>query len=839
MEKKANSALKNYKNWKIKKILSFSAALLIIILGLFVIWVSTLKLPTLDSFGQSDRLAESTKIYDRTGQVVLYDVNKNLQRTVVPFDQISQHAKDATIAIEDEKFYQHHGIVLLSIVRSALVDIATLDFSQGGSTITQQVIKNTVLSGVKTPARKLEEWILALKLERQMSKNDILNLYLNVIPYGGKMYGIEEVSQKFFGKHAADLDIAESAYIAALPQSPTYYSPFGSHKDALEARKNLVLQKMLENKFINQEQFQAAKAEQVAFLPQELNGIKAPHFVMYIQEYLAQKYGEDVLQNGGYKVITTLDYDLEAKAEEAVKQYAAQNQKTFHASNAAFVAIDPKTGQILAMVGSRNYFDKEIEGNFNVATSHRQPGSTFKPFAYAESWIKGFTPETVLFDIPTQFSVNCAPDNTTSDNGCYSPGNYDNNFRGPMTMRNALAQSINVPAVKTLYLAGIKDTLNLAKDMGVQTLKDPAQYGLTLVLGGGEVSLLDMVGAYSVFANQGKREPYTGILEIDDANGNVLEKFTPHEMDVLPAEIANEMNSVLSDADARAPEYGYTSAVTIPGKNVAVKTGTTNDYKDAWIIGYTPDIVVGAWAGNNNNAPMVKKISGFIVAPMWHMVMQYALDRLPDTQFAPMTADFSGLKPILQGQWQGGQSYTIDTATSGPATDSTPPENRQQVFSGGVHSILYWVDKNDPRGPIPTNPNSDGQYTNWEYAVQKWASEHNYQDMSSSSISTTFNSSPSTTGGPQISFKDPRDNALYGINSKILIRMNYENGSNISKIDYYWNNQLIGSVRTGPFDLSFTPSDYSSTQGTGILKAVATNNLGNTGEASLTLQIQK
>jgi 1A family penicillin-binding protein len=810
----------------------------LILLGIFIIWVSTLKLPTLDSFGESGRLAESTKIYDRTGQVVLYDVNQNLKRNVVSFDQISQHVKDATIAIEDDKFYEHHGVRPLSFLRSAIADVTSMSFSQGGSTITQQVIKNTVLSGEKTVPRKIEEWILAIRLEQQMSKNDILDMYLNVIPYGGTMYGVEEASMEFFGKHAADLDIAESAYIAALPQSPTYYSPYGNHKDALEARKNLVLQKMLENGYITQDQYDQAKAEKVTFLPQQNQGIKAPHFVMYIEDYLVQKYGEDALQQGGYKVITTLDYDLQSKAEEAAKEYAASNEKNFNASNAAFIAIDPKTGQILAMVGSRDYFDTSIDGNFNVTTAHRQPGSTFKPFVYAESWLKGYTPETVLFDVPTQFSVNCAPDNMTDDNGCYSPVNYDDGFRGPMTMRNALAQSINVPAVKTLYLAGIQDTINLAQSMGVGSLGDPKQYGLTLALGGGEVSLLDMTSAYGVFANQGVREPAVGILEIDDRQGNVLEKFQPHESQVLPAEIANEMNDVLSDAVARSPEYGYNSAVNIPGHNVAVKTGTTNDYRDAWVIGYTPDIVIGAWAGNNDNSPMVKKISGFIVAPMWHVVMQYALDRLPDDQFTPPTIDYAGLKPVLRGQWQGGESYSIDTVSGKLATANTPPEDVQEMFTGGVHSILYWVNKDDPRGPIPTNPSADGQFTNWEYAVQAWAAANNITS-GTTTPPTDFDDVHTEGAGPKISFDNPTNDKPYDPDSKILIRLNYDESANIQRVDYYLNDQFIGSSTNEPFSFSFVPSDYGDTKNTNDLSAVATDMLGNRGTVTMRFKVNK
>lgn len=708
----------------IKKIILFLIGCILILTGIILVWISTLQIPTLDTI-QTRKISQSTKIYDNTGKIVLYDVFQNAKRTVVPFNQISQHIKDASISIENKNFYTDSGVDLHGIARALFVDITTLHFAQGASTITQQVVKNSILTGDKTPTRKLKEVILALKLTKVMSKDDVLSMYLNEIPYGGTIYGVEEASEDFFGVTAANLDISQSAYLAAIPQAPTYFSPYGTHVKDLEKRKNIVLKEMLNDRKISQDEYTHAVAEKVIFLPKDTHGIKAPHFVMFVIDYLKQKYGEDVLEQGGLKVTTTLDYGLQEKAEAVAKQFAFSNEKNFNGSNDAFIALDPKTGGILTMVGSRDYFDTKIDGQFNVTTSHRQPGSTFKPFVYAEAFIKGYTPDTVLFDVPTQFNASCAPDNTTSLNGCYSPVNYDDKFRGPMSLRDALAQSINIPSVKVLYLAGVQDSINLATSMGIGSLSKAGTYGLTLVLGGGEVSLLDMTSAYGVFATEGVRNPYTPILHVEDKDGTTLEQITPHPIQVLDPEITRQISDILNDNVARTPLYGANSNIYFPGRDVAVKTGTTNNYKDAWIIGYTPSIVVGTWAGNNDNTSMNHKVSGLIVAPMWRAFMNEVVKTLPNESFTkPNPTDSYDLKPILRGKWQGGVSTINNTevvSTTTDTTDAAPYTTVEESVSGGVHTILYWIDKDNPRGSAPSNPASDPQFNNWEYGVRQWA----------------------------------------------------------------------------------------------------------------------
>jgi 1A family penicillin-binding protein len=692
--RKAKKLVKNNKA-SLTNILIGCMAASIFLGGAFIVWAASLKTPDLNSF--DSRLAGmSTKIYDRTGNVLLYDVNQAVRRTVVPYEEISPYLKNATISIEDANFYKHNGIHFGSILRSLWVDIITLNFKQGGSTITQQVIKNSLLTPEKTISRKLKEWILAIKLERSADKDFILNLYLNQTPYGGNIYGVEEASRAFFGKSSKEVSLAESAYIAAVAQAPTYYSPFGKHREDLEDRKNLVLKRMYSEGYITKDQHDAAKAEQVTFTPRATSSLKAPHFVMFVLEYLERKYGEEAVQEGGLKVITTLNYEMEAKAEQMTKDYVIENQKRLGAENASLVAIDPKTGQILTMVGSRDYFDKDIQGNFNVATAHRQPGSSFKPFVYVTAFNKGYTPDTILFDVKTEFNSNCTPDGVSLVEGskCYHPPNYEGGYKGPMTMRAALAQSRNIPAVKTLYLAGIEQSIDTATAFGIRTLGDPRGYGLSLALGSAEVSPLDMTSAFATFANNGERNAYTAILRIEDKTGNVLEEFKANPQRVYPEEPVLQLNDILSDAVARNSIFTLNF---IPGHKVAMKTGTTNDSRDAWILGYTPNIAVGAWMGNNDNRPMSQIASAIIVGPLWQKFMIEILKDIPDEDFkAPAynSEDHSNLKPVLRGVWQG---------------------------DGGPHTILYYVNKDDPQGDYPSNPADDPQFTLWESGVQAWA----------------------------------------------------------------------------------------------------------------------
>jgi 1A family penicillin-binding protein len=786
------------------------------------------------------KVAKSTKIYDRTGEIVLYDIHQDIKRTIIPIEEMGSNITRATVAIEDSDFYYHKGIKPISIIRAILVNILHGEFSQGGSTITQQVIKNSLLTKEKTLTRKLKEWILALRIEKTLSKDEILALYLNDAPYGGSVYGIAEASRVFFSKDPIDLTLAESAYLAAIPQAPTFYSPHGKNKIKLDERKNLVLSRMKDLGVISLDEYTSAKNEVVSFQNEEPVGIQAPHFVFFIREYLEQKYGNETLLSGGLKVITTLDYDLQKKAEEIVAAQAPLNEKNFGGKNAALVAIDPKTGQILSMVGSRNYFDKDIEGNFNVATANRQPGSSFKPFIYVKAFEKGYTPDTVLFDVPTEFQSTCTaygralPGKKQED--CYMPDNYDNAFRGPMTLRNALAQSINIPAIKLLYLVGVPDAIKLAREMGIQSLRDASFYGLTLVIGGGEVTLLDMTSAYGVFATNGIRNPYQGILSIEDATGNILEEYRSNPRRVISENSTKILSDILSDNTARTPTFGAHSALVVPGYDVAVKTGTTNNNKDAWIIGYSPTLVVGVWAGNNDNTPM-KKGGAALAGPIWHDFMVFSLPKFINERFEEpiLSYDTKTIKPVLRGLWQGGESFLIDTISKKLATEFTPPETIEEKVITNVHSILYWVDKTNPVGPPLENPENDSQFNRWETAVLNWwqQNKNNYPIVTKEQLPIEYDNIHTENSKLDLVILSPDTNEPLDLYQSISLQVKNSKNSLVKKINVFLNDRYIGSSnQTNPDVFTFIPSDtgYLEEGGLNTIRIVGYDAVYNVGE---------
>ena len=720
-------------------------AFIFICISYLIFILATIQLPDFTNF-ENRNVSNSTKIYDRTGKVVLYNVHDNIKRTGVDFDQISKHMKDATISIEDSHFYEHHGIRVQSIIRATLVNIFSGSYTQGASTITQQVVKNALLTREKTINRKVKEWVMAIKLDAQLPKDSILNIYLNESPYGGSIYGVEEASQSYFGKKAADLDIAESAYLAAIPQAPTYYSPFGPHMDKLEERKNVVLRRMYELNHINDAEYDAAKKEKVVFRTRDDSNGRALHFVFYIREYLENKYGKDAVENGGLKVITTLDNNLQTAAEDIVKRGAIANQVKFKANNAALIAIDPKTGQVLSMIGSRDYFDSTVDGNYNIAVDGlRQPGSTFKPFVYYLAFAKGLTPDTVLFDLPTEFSSNCNPDSTPksgyTDKDCYNPVDYDGLWRGPISLRNALGQSLNIPAVKLQYIVGIYDTVNLVRSLGISTIVNSGDYGLSLALGGGMVHLIDITNAYGTFANNGVYNSSTGILEVRDNDNNLLEKYNPTPKKLLDENYVNMVNSVLSDNVAKTPAYGFNNKMNFGNRPVAAKTGTTNDYRDVWTIGYTPSLVVGMWAGNNNNTPIDKKVAGLVVTPIWREFMDAALKDKPIEYFNNYITNPNG-EPYTKGIYCNSNL--------------------------GTHSILYDLGKgNTDQAPL------------WQYPISVWAAS---------------SSCPSLVNTPYTNSLLPNNNNLP--NNNYYNNLQYSSTSTNININYLNNNTNQTNIPT-------------------------------------------
>lgn len=572
----------------------------------------------------------STKIYDRHGQL-LYKIYRQQNRTLVKLEEIPLYLRQATISIEDREFYSHQGLSPRGIVRAVYRNLF-LGRLSGGSTITQQLVKNALLTPERTWRRKIKEVVLALWVETQFTKDEILQMYFNEVGYGGAAYGIEEASQLYFGKSVKNVNLAEAALLAGLPVSPTRYSPFGAHPELAKWRQEQVLRTMVENKYLTPQQAQEALTQELVFAPQKTD-IRAPHFVMYVKDLLVEKYGQKMVEEGGLEVKTSLDLKIQDFTQAVVTQEIDQLKK-LRISNGAALVTNPQTGEILAMIGSRDYFDKENDGNYNVTTARRQPGSSIKPVNYSVALTMGFTPATIIPDTPITFRIPGQPP--------YSPVNYDNRFHGNVPLRIALASSYNVPAVKVLSAIGVSRMIEQGEKMGITTWNEPTRFGLSLTLGGGEVKIVDMAVVYGTLANMGMKVDLSPILEVKNYKGKLLEKMENGKwiMDnegerVLSPQIAYILTDILSDNVARTPAFGPSSVLVIPGhSHVAAKTGTSNNLKDNWTIGYTSDLLVAAWVGNNDASPMSYVASGVTGAsPIWHKIMAELLKDKPDKEF--------------------------------------------------------------------------------------------------------------------------------------------------------------------------------------------------------------
>lgn len=610
---------------KLAKFAFFGAIGLIIFL--FVILpLLAFNLPSPDKIVRNEGF--STKILDRNGKS-LYDVYSNQNRTPVKLPDIPVFLKQATISIEDKNFYKHGGFDPLGMLRG-FAKLFLSGRAQGGSTLTQQLVKNVLLTSDRTIVRKIKELVLAIQIERKYSKDEILQMYLNEAPYGGTAWGVEAAAETYFGKSVKDLDLIESVIIAGLPQSPSRYSPYSSTPKAYIGRTTDVLRRMREDGYITKEQETSAVAAlpNVNFQPRGAS-FKAPHFVQYVQKILEDRYGQAAVEQGGLRVTTTLDLDLQEKAQNVVSEEIAKVEKQ-HITNGAAIVINPETGEILAMVGSKDFDALDYDGQVNVVTAVRQPGSSFKPFTYVTAFKKGYTAATLLMDVPTTFPGG-------ADNPDYNPVDYDGKYVGPIQVRYALANSRNIPAVKMLAMVGIKDVLETANDLGITTLSPTKEtlnrVGLSLTLGGGEVKLIDMADAYSAFVNKGYRVDPISILKVEDINGKVLEENKPQKgKKVLTEEQAFLINSILSDNDARKDVFGLNSLLNYA--NVMVKTGTTNDKRDNWTIGGNDNAMVGVWVGNNDNTPMLNVASGVSGAsPIWRRILTEALKNKPAVTF--------------------------------------------------------------------------------------------------------------------------------------------------------------------------------------------------------------
>jgi membrane peptidoglycan carboxypeptidase len=802
------------KKGRIKKIITGTLSVCFLLAGLAAIAGTFFFATTIRDLPDPDRLItrkveQSTKIYDRTGEHLLYELHGNERRTIVELSQISKFAQEATIAVEDKYFYEHKGFRITSFFRAIIANVLKGGRTQGGSTITQQLVKNAILTGEKKYTRKLKELVLATEIERRFTKDQILKMYLNEIPYGSTLYGIESASQAFFGKNAKDLGLAESALLAAIPQSATYYSPYGNNREALVRRWKLILDLMADQGYISKETAEATK--QVDILKRVIpkrEPINAPHFVFYVRDQLAELFGDDVLEFGGLKVITTLDWEKQQLAEKAV----SDNIKSVEdggGSNASLVSLDPKTGEVLAMVGSRDYFDTVHDGAVNVALRPRQPGSSFKPLVYLTSFIKGYTPNTVYYDVDTTFPTS---------QGNYDPRNFNKKEYGPVTVRQALQGSLNTPAVKTLYMVGVSTVLDLADRFGYTTLGDRSRFGLSLVLGGGEVTLLEHAAAYGVFATEGIKHKTISLLKVEDAKGNLLGEWKPDEgVRLVETEPVRNLTDILTDNASRAYIFGERNNLTLPDRAVAAKTGTTNDSKDGWTMGYTPSLVAGVWIGNNNSTAM--KTSSPASA-IWNNYMRAATKTMPVEQFTKPELVTTG-KPVLDGGTVGGTKVTIDRLSGKLATDWTPEEYREEKTFNELHDILHYVDRNDPRGAAPKDPSADPMYGPWETAIQKWATKNN---IVAQKAPTEYDDIHLPQNRPNVTWISPSENATLSGNTATL-EVNASSVRGITRVVFSLDQTVLATVGFLPYSTTvILPADAA--RGFHTLTATAYDDTG-------------
>lgn len=727
---------------------------------LYILWVSR-DLPTPGKLANGD-IKDSTRILDRNDKL-LYSFYKDYNRIYVTLDQIPETLRTATISVEDRNFYTNRGFSLTGMFRGLVLDPIFRGRATGGSTITQQLVKNALLSPERSGTRKLKELILAIQVDSKYSKDQILEMYLNNIPYGGTAVGIEAASDLYFNKHAKDLTLAESAFLAGLPQLPSYYSPYINKDKTYIGRSAQVLKRMREDGKISkkQEEDSLAAIKKFTFAEAKTEAINAPHFVMYVRQQLVDMFGENLVSNGNLTVKTTLDTDIEHDSEEIVKK-EFEKYKNYKVNNAAVVVQDVKTGGILAMIGSKDYFETDNEGNFNAAVALRQPGSSLKPIMYATAFEKGYTPATLVMDVKTDFPVNDESDPT------YTPVNYDGKFRGPVQLRFALGNSLNIPAVKMLARVGIKSVMQKGYDMGITnwepTSKNLQNVGLSLVLGGREASLVQITTAYSVFARQGVRKDPYSIVEVKDRNGKVLYRHKDEQGEkVLDPGVAFLISHILLDNNARTEAFGPNSYLVVPGRTVSVKTGTTDQKRDNWTVGYTPSYTVGVWVGNNDNTPLDPRIASGITgaSPIWNKVMTRVLKgtkneefNKPDNIMDKQIDAFSGGVPI------DGQSTRVEYFVKG-----TEPSTKSSIYTtlkmskhdGGKLASDEEITRNDYDSLevinfVEEDPLSTDGKNRWQEAIDKWVTEKYKDDPKykrpSEKSNYKYDGSPAPTNTP-------------------------------------------------------------------------------------------
>lgn len=778
---------------------------------LFIAWL-TRDLPDPDNL-QDRVIVESTKMFDRTGKQLLYELYDEKKRTIVDTAALPRYVIDATISIEDSHFYEHKGLRPTSLLRAIVSNILNLKSGQGGaSTLTQQLVKNAILTNERSLTRKLKEAILALQIERVYSKEQILKLYFNEIPYGSTNYGIEAASQAYYNKASKDLTLAEAATLAALPQLPTKYL---QNPQLLKGRRDYVLTKMHDFGYITKNQMIDAQAQNSDVHIAQTSVI-APHFVLYLKEQLVKEYGEKAVDQGGLKVITTLDYELQKSANEIVKAGVEFAEKKYAATNGALLSLDPNNGEILAMVGSRDYSDNANGGKYNVVTqSLRQPGSSFKPLVYAAAFEKGFPPETVLYDVETNFPY---------DGRTYRPRNYDGRESGPVTMRKALQGSLNIPAVKTIFLVGLEGAFDFADRMGYSTFKDRSKFGPSIVLGGGGVHMIEHVSAYGAFANGGLLREPVGFLKVEDRTGKDITPKRVEPKSVITPEIAATVSNVLSDNDSRAFIFGAKNYLTLPGRPVAAKTGTTNDYHDAWTMGYTPQVVTGVWVGNNNNAKMKTGADGSVIAaPIWQKFMIEATKKLPVAGF-PSAPTVATDNFMLRGVSEGGVTVSIDTISGKLATEDTPAETTEKRTYLPPHDILFYVDPENPLGGAPADPSQNPQYAAWEAAVESWLTSKAGSNILLGSPPTEHDDVHKKENRPTLNIISPQTGAAVS-GSEIVAQVDVSAPRGVARVEYRLDGVLFGTATAFPFSLNVSLAGLKA--GNHTLKVSAFDDVSN------------
>ena len=872
---------------------------------LFTLVYGVFFLPSVDN---ADQLAfsESTIIYDREALTdfehatdhILYVIHGDENREYVPLEEISPWIKKATLAIEDDQFYHHFGFDVGGIVRAVFAEFLHIGNPRGGSTITQQLVKNTFLSNERTLTRKYKELLLAVKVELAYTKDEILEMYLNKIPYGSNAHGIEAASRKFFGKSARDLTLAESAVLASLPMAPTRFSPYGSNKKLLmgfydydeegnkvykKGRKDLVLNRMLEIKSITNEEFKDAWIESNNLTFQsDRTDIKAPHFVFYVRERLEEKFGKDFIKQGGLRVYTTLDPELQAVAEDIVATKSAHYDGTYGAKNVALASLDSATGEIMAYVGGKNYFDEENDGQVDVLTSRRQPGSSFKPYTYAAAFEKGFTPSTVVFDVETDFGAN------------YTPQNFDGTFQGPVSFREALNRSLNIPAVKAAFLAGPANVLKLAQSAGVVFEGDADDHGVAVGIGVSEVEPLSHIAGYQVFAGDGSYHTPTAILEVRNSENEALDQYDPENEKEkgIDSEVAALVRNVLTDESTRptTDDFDWNKLLQLPGIKNGAKTGTSNrkvlnpEFQedepedeeknpkeiiapgDSWTIGFTPHLVTGVWVGNNKGEAMKPGATGLAVAaPIWKAFNVQAHEYLfekgqdPERPYEEPTHLEVKLVNRLSGKL---------------ATDKTPKSLvREEVFASfsevpPLDDSVKEVDVNRLTGLPIYNRNLTSRYNiqrqfmleldsirpdlpHWKNPVDDWIAKHpkfmtslgsiqESRDVPSSSApNDRYIGDPSSLRSnvinpPSIYIISPRDKGTIAAGSvEVVVSTQSKNG--VVQVEYYLDDKLVGIADRHPFTGNFIVE--ANGDATHILKARAIDRQGGFGDAEIKVSI--